>query len=41
MKVMVPDEARDHELYQAAIAVEQDQELNSEMTDWEATTIAD
>jgi len=28
---------REQELYQAALAVEQDQELNAEMKDWDVT----
>ncbi len=28
---------REHELYKTALAVEQDDELNSEMKDWDAT----
>jgi metal-responsive CopG/Arc/MetJ family transcriptional regulator len=30
-------EKREQELYQAALAVEQDQELNAEMKDWDVT----
>ncbi len=28
---------REHELYQAALAVERDEELNSEMKEWDVT----
>ncbi|MFZ0944862.1 MAG: hypothetical protein WB930_07720 [Syntrophobacteraceae bacterium] len=28
---------REHKLYKAALAVEQDEELNSEMKDWDVT----
>lgn len=30
-------EKRERELYQAALAVEQDEELNAEMKDWDVT----
>ena len=30
-------EKREHELYQAALAVEQDEELTAEMRDWDVT----
>ena len=31
-------ERRERELYQAALAVEQDEKLNAEMAEWEITT---
>ena len=41
-EALPPDDARDDDpLYQAALAVEQDEALAAEMNEWEATTVGD
>lgn len=40
-QALPPEQGDDDPLYQAALAVEQDARLASEMAEWEAATVAD